>query len=71
MEYRAIATLVRESIATPPCTPAAQARLVERAAELRLPSAVPNDITRLWSDRGWKPSSELRDDAAIALVWDA
>lgn len=70
MEYRAVASLVREPIADPPNAACARARLTARAAELGVPSAVVDDLHRLWTRRGWLSPDILQTDVEPAVIWN-
>jgi hypothetical protein len=70
LEQYAIATLVRESIATPPGDPVACARLAARAADLGVPATVVDGLRRLCTPRGWVSSRALQADVAPAVIWN-
>jgi hypothetical protein len=70
VEYRAIATLVREFVATPPGDSVSCARLAARAAELGVPAAVVDGLRRVWTPRGWVSSQALQTDVAPAVIWN-
>jgi hypothetical protein len=70
VEYRAIANVVRESIATPPEDAVACTRLATRAAELGVPATVVDGLRRLWTPEGWVASRALQADVAPAVIWN-
>lgn len=70
MEYRALATLVRESAATPPNDDAVRTRLAARAAELGLSSEAVRQIQQLWTRQGWVSPSVLQADASRSRIWN-
>ena len=70
MEYHAIATLVRESIATPPNDDRGRADLAVRAVELGLPPMVVQRLQRLWTTEGWVSLRVLQDDVAPSVIWN-
>jgi hypothetical protein len=70
LEQHPIATLVRESIATPPKDPVACAHLAARAAELGVPATVVDGLRRLCTPQGWVSSRALQADVAPAVIWN-
>lgn len=69
MEYRTLATLIRESVALPLGDPATPARLAACAGELGVPAAALADLLRLWTADGWLLPAALQDDAAASCYW--